>query len=169
MSHPLQLVDLLAACHPRLALGKGGAVEISQLASHPLLVLNSAFVFRRTFDAACRLAGVEPNIRFESQAPHTLLTMAEEGHGVAIIPSALRTHRYRLRIVSITYRGKPLREPLTVFWDKRRPLPRYATAFCEMLAAYMRQVFPITRPSVLKTDAIVSRPVLTRNRKDRPR
>jgi DNA-binding transcriptional LysR family regulator len=96
------------------------------------------------------------------------VTMAEEGHGVAIIPSALRTHRYTLRIVGIAYRGKRLREPLTIFWDKRRPLPHYATVFCEMLAAYMRQVFPITRPSELKTDAIVSRPVVTRNRKDRP-
>jgi DNA-binding transcriptional LysR family regulator len=150
-SHPLQPVDLLAACHPRTPLGKGGAVEISHLESVPLLVLDSAFVFRHTFDAACRLAGFEPNIRFESRAPHTLLTMAEEGHGVAIIPSALRTHRYTLRILGIAYRGKRLREPLTIFWDKRRPLPRYATAFCEMLRAYMRQVFPITRPSESKS------------------
>jgi hypothetical protein len=29
--------------------------------------------------------------------------------------------------------GKPLRELLAAHWDKRRPLPRYATAFCEML------------------------------------
>ena len=73
--------------------------------------------------------------------------MADRGHGVAIIPSALRTDRYALRIVGVTYRGKRLREPLALFWDKRRPLPRYATAFCEMLAEYMRKVFPITRPS----------------------
>jgi len=30
--------------------------------------------------------------------------------------------------------------------DKRRPLPGYATAFCEMLAGHMRTVFPITLP-----------------------
>jgi hypothetical protein len=34
-----------------------------------------------------------------------------------------------------------------MFWDKRRPLPPYATAFCEMLATHMHKVFPITRPS----------------------
>ncbi len=34
-----------------------------------------------------------------------------------------------------------------MFWDLRRPLPRYATAFCEMLAAHVSAVFPITRPS----------------------
>ena len=32
----------------------------------------------------------------------------------------------------MTYRGKPLREPLSILWDKRRPLPRYARTFCEM-------------------------------------
>lgn len=73
--------------------------------------------------------------------------MGESGHGVAIIPSALRTQGYKLKIAGLTYRGKPLREPLAMFWDKRRPLPRYANAFCEMLAAHMRKVFPITRPS----------------------
>ena len=138
---------MLAACHPSLALGRGKAVEIGELASHPLLLLERDFIFRRTFDAACGLSGFEPRVRFESQAPHTLLAMAEDGHGVAIIPSTLRTHRYKLRILGVTYRGKALRQPLTMYWDKRRPLPRYATSFCEMLATYVRKVFPITRPS----------------------
>jgi len=146
-SHPLAPVDLLAAGHSSLTLGNGRAIEIGRLAPYPLLLLDGGFIFRRTFDAACRLSGLQPNVRFESQAPHTLLAMAEDGHGVAIIPSTLRTQRYALRIVGVTYRGKPLREPLTMYWDKRRPIPRYATAFCEMLSAYVREVFPITRPS----------------------
>jgi hypothetical protein len=52
-----------------------------------------------------------------------------------------------LRIVAVTYRGKPLREPLAMFWDKRRQRTRYVIAFCEMLADYMREVCPITRPT----------------------
>jgi DNA-binding transcriptional LysR family regulator len=146
-SHPMVSVELLAACHPPLTIGEGGAIDIRRLAPYPLLLLDARFVFRQTFDAACRLAGLEPNITFESRAPHTLLAMAEAGHGVAIIPSGLRTHRYVLRIVGVTHQGRPLREPLAIFWDKRRPLPRYATAFCQMLAEYVRDVFPITRPS----------------------
>ena len=146
-SHPLEAVELLAACHPRLALGKGRAIEIDRLAPHPLLLLDVGYIFRRTFDAACRLAGLEPNIMFESRTPHTLLAMAESGHGVAIIPSTMRTHGHLLRIIGVNYQGQPLREPLAMFWDKRRPLPRYASAFCKMLSAYVREVFPITRPS----------------------
>jgi DNA-binding transcriptional LysR family regulator len=102
---------------------------------------------RRAFDAACRLAGLGPNIRLESRSPHTLLVLAEAGHGVAIIASTFRTHRYDLKIVRLTYGGRPLREPLAVLWDKRRPLPRFATAFCQMWAEHVRQVFPITRPT----------------------
>jgi LysR family nitrogen assimilation transcriptional regulator len=163
-SHQLEPVELLAACHPRVALGRGKAIDIERLASQPLLLLDTGFIFRRSFDAACRLAGVEPDIVFESRAPHTLLAMAESGHGVAIIPSALRTPGYRLRIACVTYQGRPLREPLTVFWNKRRPLPRYATAFCEMLAEHVREVFPITQPSEPKAAARVKRAKLQRTR-----
>jgi DNA-binding transcriptional LysR family regulator len=92
------------------------------------------------------------NIRFESRTPHTLLAMAEERHGVAVVPSAVRIDRSRLRTMPVVFQGKPLREPLAVFWDRRRTLPRYATSFCEMLAAYMREARPtepkqINRPT----------------------
>jgi DNA-binding transcriptional LysR family regulator len=97
------------------------------------------------------MAGLTPTIVFESRNPHTLLALAEAGHGVAIVPSQLQCHRYRLRIVGLTYRGRALREPLTILWDKRRPLPRFATDYCEMLAAYMHEIFPISRPTDPKT------------------
>jgi DNA-binding transcriptional LysR family regulator len=166
-SHPLGPVELLAAFHPPLMLGARGAIEIGRLASYPLLLLDAGFTVRRTFDAACRLAGLKPKVLFESRAPHTLLALAEAGHGVAIIPSALRTHRYDLQLVRVTYRGRPLSEPLTVFWDNRRALPRYARAFCEMWAAYVREVFPISRPSRPETHARVRRPATRRTRTDR--
>lgn len=143
----LEPVELLAACHPRLTLGSRGTIEIGQIAPHPLLLLDSGFGFRRAFDAACRLAGIAPKVQFESRAPHTLLALAEAGHGVAIIPSALRTHRYTLRIARLTFAGEPLREPLSILWDKRRPLPRYASTFCDMWTEHVRKVFPISRPT----------------------
>lgn len=145
-SHPLESVDLLAASHPSLKLGQGSTVEIDALKTHRLLVLDNAFIFRRTFDAACRLAGFEPNIGFESRGPHTLLAMAESGNGVAIVPSTLRIRRYAVRVASVAFQGRPLREPLTLFWDRRRRLPRYAASFCEMLGNHVREVFPISGP-----------------------
>ena len=131
---------------PSLQLGRGGTVDVVSLAPHPLLLFDSGYSVRRLFDAACRLAGVEPNILLESRAPHTLLAFAEAGQGVAIIPSVLRTDRYRLRIAQVTHRRKPLRDRFVIQWDKRRPMPSYAQSFCTALAAYMREVLPITRP-----------------------
>jgi DNA-binding transcriptional LysR family regulator len=157
-SQQLVQVELLAAFHPSMALGNRGAIEVGRLAAYPLLLLDGGFGLRRAFEAACRLAGVKPKILFESRAPHTLLAVAEAGHGVAIIGSAFRTHRYDLQIVRVTYRGQPLREPLAVLWDKRRPLPHYATTFCEMWAKHVREVFPITRPSEPKDTAREKRP-----------
>jgi DNA-binding transcriptional LysR family regulator len=153
-NHPLAPVDLLAAYQVPLMRGqRGSVIEIAELAAYPLLVLDSTFVSRRSFETTCRLAGVEPNIAFESRTPHTLLAMAEKGHGLAIVPSAVRIDRYSLRIVRVTYKEAPLRERLAIFWDKRRPLPLYATTFCTMLSEYVRRVFPISQPSGRNHDA----------------
>ena len=141
----LEPVYQVAVCHPALGLDKQDAIEVTALATWPLLLLDTEFIFRRTFDAACRLAGVTMNVRFESRTPHTLLAMAKEKHGVAIIPSVMATDHLKLQSFNVNFKGKPLREPLAIFWDKRRTLPSYATGFCEMLAAYMRQTHP-TKP-----------------------
>jgi DNA-binding transcriptional LysR family regulator len=145
-SFPLPPLEFLAASHDSLRLGSGGNIEIGSLAPYPLLLMETSFGVRTTFDAACRLAGLKPQIFIESRAPHTLLALAEAGHGVAIVPSVLPTHRYRLRIARITYRRRPLRGLLTVLWDRRRVLPPYARDFCEFLNAHMREVFPISQP-----------------------
>src|SRR5204862_4651262 len=122
-------------------------IDIVSLASYPLLLLDSGYSVRRLFNAACRLADVEPNILRESRSPHTLLALAEAGQGVAIIPSVLRTDRYRLKVARVTHRQKPLRDRFVIQWDKRRPMPSYAATFCRALASYMREALPITRPS----------------------
>ena len=58
------------------------------------------------FDAACRLAGFHPISTSKAVGPIRSCD-GRSGHGVAIIPSALQTDRYALRISAVTYRGKP--------------------------------------------------------------
>jgi DNA-binding transcriptional LysR family regulator len=151
-THPLPPVEILAACHPSIRMQRGSLIDVTRLASHPLLLLDVGFVVRRTFDAVCRLAGLKPNVLIESRQPSNLLALAEAGHGIAIIPSLLPTHRYALRTVRIAHEGKPLREPLGVVWDKRRELPRYAQDFAELIAAHARKLFPVTPPSAPVAD-----------------
>jgi len=136
--HEVPPVELLAACHKSFRMKFGTTIDIKSLAQCPLLLLDSGFVVRKTFDAFCRLAKIKPKIAMESRAPSNLLAFAEAGHGVAVIPSVVMTHRYKLRVAPITHQGKPLREPLSIMWDNRRVLPRYAQDFCTQLAAHMR-------------------------------
>ena len=147
-SQPLESAELLAACHPSMTLGSQGAIEVARLAPFPLLLLDSGYGLRRAFDAACRLAG--PQAQHSARNP--LSTYAA---GSRRSPARRSHHRIHLPSTPLQsedcspscYRGRPLREPLAVLWDKRRPLPRYATAFCQMWAERVREVFPITRPS----------------------
>jgi len=146
-SRLLPPAEALAVGAASLLLGHRGHIDIGRLASYPLLLLDSGYSIRRMFDAACRLADIEPNILLESRAPHTLLALAEIGHGVAIIPSLQRADRYNLQIVRVTHHRKPIQERVAIQWDKRRPLPGYAESFREALVDYMREVLPITRPT----------------------
>ena len=157
--------EVLAACEPSLGLGHSGMIDIGQLACYPLLLLDSGYSIRRLFDAACRLAEVETNILLESRAPHTLLALAEAGHGVAIIPSLLRTDRYALKIARVTHRRKPVRDRFVLHWDKRRPMPPYAKSFCEALAAYMREVLPIPHPTGRKIGPPRRQPAVRQSRR----
>jgi DNA-binding transcriptional LysR family regulator len=156
--YPVRPVELMAACHPSFPLEGGGTLDVSRIVSHPLLLGDPSFSGRKRFDAVCRLAGLKPNILMESRAHHTRLALAEAGLGVAIISTTVQTRRYTLRSVRITYKQKPILEPLAVVWDKRRALPRYAQDFCELLAAHMHKLFPPAQQSAAKAARPAKRP-----------
>ena len=161
-SYPLPPMEFFAASHTSLALGTAGSIEISKLAPYPLLLMDPSSVIRGTFNAACRLAGLKPNIFIESRSPQALLALAEAGHGVAIVPSVLPTHRYRLRVARITHRRRPLREPWAALWDKRRALPPYARDFCEALAAHLREASPLSQRAKPKLGGSAKRTIMRR-------
>jgi len=75
-----------AALAPTHRLGRRKVLEIAQLADEPLL-LGRDFGLRLWFEAACDVAHVRPRMLMESLAPHTLIALAKESYGVAIVPS----------------------------------------------------------------------------------
>jgi DNA-binding transcriptional LysR family regulator len=120
-------------------------LDIGTLAQRPLLLPKPGFVSRKLFDAACRLARIEPIVVLESDAPAALIALARAGHGTAVIPSTVRVADRRLAVARLAYGGRPLQTPRAVLWDRRRSLPAYAEAFCAMLAAHMRELFALAR------------------------
>ena len=144
----LPSLEFVAASGLGTELAPSRRMDIRRLGSRPLLLLNRSFAVRQAFDAACRIAEFKPNIRFESRTPHTLLALAEAGLGTAVVPSVLPTHRYKLQIVTLAYRNNPLREAYALVFDRQRARPPVADEFSRALASYVREVFPISRPSV---------------------
>jgi DNA-binding transcriptional LysR family regulator len=140
-TYVLPQFHVMAACARALGIEKGDTIDIRHLAAHPLLLPKAAYATRGVFDAACRIAGVRPNILVESSAAHALLALAEAGHGVAIIPSILRAESPTLRLLRVTDGHEPLHIELAVLWDRRRTLPRYAEGFSDLLAHHIRMVF----------------------------
>jgi len=143
----LTTYEVLAAWGPSIRIRQTNMIDIRILARLPLLLPNPGFGSRKLFDGACRLGRLETNVVIESVAPHTLLALAEAGHGVAIIPSNVRIDSRKLRVACVSYRGQLLQGTLAILWDKQRPLPRYAESFSEALVAHMQENFPISGPS----------------------
>ena len=142
VAYPLPTVRLLVAYNPAGGFSFGKTVEVRDLANAPLLLLVQGFGTRKSFDAACRLERMAPNIFMESSAPETLLALARESHGAAIVPCSAQIDRRSLRLAPIVFRGRPLTSDIALLWGGTRRLPRYAEAFSAMLAAHMRAVFP---------------------------
>jgi DNA-binding transcriptional LysR family regulator len=136
---------VMAACAPDFPVEQSETIDIRRLVQHPLLALNRTYSTRNVFDAACRLAGLHVDMRIESAAVHALMDFAEAGHGIAILPSILRTGSRSLQVMRVTHRGEPLHISLAVLWDKRRTLPRHAKAFATLLSEHVRQTFPPLR------------------------
>ena len=117
-------------------------IEIGDLASEPLLLLRQDFGSRQLFDAACRIAHIQPRFILESAEPNSLIALAAARHGVAVVPSTVRVVSKGIRVMPILQKRKSLGTWSSVVWDGRRELPLYAMSFIEKLAAFARHSFP---------------------------
>jgi len=144
----------LAVFPARHVLARRRTVEVADLVQEVLLLLRPGFVAREWFDAACRAMHARPQVLLEGGAPGTLIALAREGLGVAVVPSTVRFARTRVRAVPILHGGASLGSWMAANWDPRRFLAPYAERFVESLAAYTarhvgqeyRQAPPIPRP-----------------------
>jgi DNA-binding transcriptional LysR family regulator len=137
--YPIHVTAALASTH-RLARGK--VLEVAQLADEPLLLLGRDFGLRMWFEAACDVAHVRPRMLMESLAPHTLIALAKEGYGVAIVPSDVQPQPGTVRLVPLVHRGAPIGRWAVVTWNPRRFLAPYAEQFVTELAESARRGYP---------------------------
>jgi LysR family cyn operon transcriptional activator len=155
---PIRLVAVISArSQPR----RRTTIDLAELADGPLLVLRRGVASRQLFEAACRIAHVQPRIVLESAEPESLLTLAGAGYGIAVLPSTVRAASRRVQMVPILQDGRSLGFWSAVIWDPRRALPVYAESFIEEAAAHLSRTPPgrrfdqvappVPRPPVSRT------------------
>jgi DNA-binding transcriptional LysR family regulator len=123
-------------------LARRAAVEVHELVSEPLLLMQREFGSRAWFDAACQIADVRPHVLLESTTAYTLVELAAVGYGVAMVPSTAAIRNRALRIVPVVYRNRPIGQWSRVCWHPQRPPPPYGERFVNELVVHTRRTFP---------------------------
>jgi LysR family transcriptional regulator, cyn operon transcriptional activator len=136
---PLRVLAVMQRTH-RLA-GRDD-LTVTELTGTSVLLLGCDFQTRLLFDEACQAAHFEPSVRLESRSPQSLLALAEAGHGIAIVPSAVRLDASRVAISGMLDGSRPLGLWVHAVWDPRRYLPGYARGFIEVLEDYAKTSYP---------------------------
>jgi DNA-binding transcriptional LysR family regulator len=88
------------------------------------------------------VVGAWPTGGLERQPPASLVALAEAGHGIAIIPSAVRLDISRVAIAGMVDGERPLGWWAHAVWDSRRYLPSYARGFIKMVEDYAKTSYP---------------------------
>jgi len=134
--------NILAVIPETNALARRRKIELAELATEPLLFLRPGFATRQIIDGAFQAARIEPRVVLESGSPHCLLTFAEIGHGIALVPSTLLLPRGRFRVAPIVQGQAALGFWLAVCWHARRGLPAYGEQFVTELVHSTRRNYP---------------------------
>jgi DNA-binding transcriptional LysR family regulator len=141
-ARPLFPVWVLAVMPVRSPLARRRTLEVAELDREPVLLLRRDFASRLRFDDACEAARVSPRVLLEAGDPHSLVSLARGGHGIAVVPSTTLFSRAGLHVAPLVRGGRAVGGATAAVWDARRHLPVYAQAFVDALFAYTRRSYP---------------------------
>lgn len=133
---------VLAVMPKKHRLSRRGTLDIVELANESVLLLNRSFATRELFDAACSVAHIRPRVLLESAAAHTIIALASESYGIAVVPSSGLISHDSVRAMPLVRRGVALGSWVMVAWDPLRFLPPYAKEFVEELATHCQRAHP---------------------------
>ena len=77
--HEVPPVELLAVCHPSFPLKFGKTIDVRVLASYPLLLLDSGFIVRKTFDPSVGSLSSSQKSRWRAVHPRICLRSQKQG------------------------------------------------------------------------------------------
>ena len=137
--YPVHVMAVMREAHP---LYRRGALELSQLANEPLVLLRRGFGSREWFDAACQTAHIRPNILLESSSHNAVVGLAAAGYGIGILPSAVRLPEMGIHAIPLVHRKASIGKWTMLAWDAQRFLAPYVEVFVEELVAHAKRTYP---------------------------
>lgn len=112
------------------------SIDISELAQERFIVLKCGFLTRHMFDNACAEAGIRPRILLESDSTHTVMALAQDGHGFAIVSSSARDTGKTDRAIHLTAGGASIEHKVAALWNPSRYRPASLEPFVELLVKH---------------------------------
>ncbi|MFZ5816490.1 MAG: LysR substrate-binding domain-containing protein, partial [Bacillota bacterium] len=131
-TEPLLTEEILLALPPSHPLAGSPSLPLTAVAEEPFLIMKPGYAFRDQCLAACRAAGFEPRVAFESTQIDTIQAMVSAGLGVTLVPRMAAEQARRPAPAFIRLEGPPLTRTLALAWRRDRYLSRAATAFLEV-------------------------------------
>jgi DNA-binding transcriptional LysR family regulator len=112
-------------CYRSFITWAAGRRYVTELADE-LLRRTPSFASHGWLHAACHVAHVRPRVRHKSVAAQTLIALAKAGHGIVLVPSAVRIARAGVSVAVVVHRKVPLGQWTVAAWDPQRYLAPYA-------------------------------------------
>ena len=134
---PILREELVVAAPPSAPPPRRGRyVQVSELASHRLVMFRQGYDLRESTIAAWRAAGLEPRFSIEGGEMDAVLYFVEAGLGLAVVPSMVLPGRPGLSGYPIAPPG--LRRTIALAHRRDVHLTRAAWMFRETLLAHIR-------------------------------
>lgn len=137
---PIYTTRLYAVLSPSHRLASKEEIRADDLVTEQLLLVKAGRSAQIIYELAYQAVGFHPQPAFESHMVDTLLLLAEQGYGVALLTDLVPTTAYNVRALPLMHEGKQLEATLIVAWDRRRELPTAGHSLISVLRRYATKI-----------------------------
>lgn len=109
------------------------SLPLERIVDGPVLLLRRGFLTRRLFDQACAAHNIRPKILLESDSTHTLISLAMDGHGIAVVSSSAGHTREMEHAVPLVSTLCETAADVSAVWNPNRYRPASLPAFLALL------------------------------------
>ena len=131
---PLFCEDLVVCGRPQPGFPLPARLAAAELSRYPLVLPSRPHAIRTVIETACGAQGIALNVATEVDTVQTLLELARDGQGYAVVPHSSVSQLPARHGMKVSVIEKPrIRNRLVIGWSKQRPLSRLAQATLDLI------------------------------------